>query len=294
MDKMLRRLIGENIDLLSIPFPGLGRVRADRGQIEQVIMNLAVNARDAMASGGKLTIETREVDVDSEYAARHPGLQAGSCVMLAVTDNGEGMNEEVKARLFEPFFTTKERGKGTGLGLATVHGIVKQSGGDIQVYSQIGHGTTFKIYLPRIDELMAAQDATVPPSLPRGKETVLLVEDEAAVGKLARQALEASGYRVLMAHTGEEALQLAQGYRGDIDLLLTDMIMPGITGTELSEQLTKERTHVRVLYMSGYTDNAFFHQGRLTNGTAFLQKPFSLDDLLQKVREVLEAPAVAA
>jgi PAS domain S-box-containing protein len=288
MDNMLRRLIGEDIELASAPAPGLACVRTDPGQIEQVIMNLAVNARDAMPSGGKLTIETANVDLDESYAARHPDVRPGPHVMLAVTDEGIGMDEEVQARLFEPFFTTKERGKGTGLGLATVYGIVRQSGGHIRVHSQVGRGTTFRIYLPRLEgpvETTAQAARLLPPS---GNETVLLVEDEDAVRGLVRQELEARGYTVLEGRSGNEALALCDRHPGRIDLLLTDVVMPGLSGPALAARLAATRGGMRVIYMSGYTDRAFSQQGFLDPGTPFLEKPFALEALLRKVREVLD------
>ncbi len=291
MDKMLRRLIGEDIDLVSVRRPGLGRVKADPGQIEQVIMNLAVNARDAMPQGGKLTLETANVELDEVYARNHVAITPGSYVMLAVSDTGCGMDAETQARIFEPFFTTKELGKGTGLGLATVYGIVKQSGGYIWVYSEPGQGTTFKVYLPRLEEAVeTAQPEREIVRPARGSETVLLVEDEENVRQLVRQTLEKNGYTVLEARAGAEATQLSAQHPGPIHLMLTDVVMPKMSGRELAERLALLRPGIKVLYMSGYTDNAIVHHGVLDPGTAFLQKPFTAADLGQKVREVLDSP----
>jgi len=289
MDKMLRRLIGEHIALEAGLTPDLGRVRADPNQIEQVIVNLAVNARDAMPDGGKLTIETANVDLDEAFAQAHLGSVPGSYAMLAVTDTGTGMDAAVRAHLFEPFFTTKEVGKGTGLGLATVYGIVKQSGGYISVYSEPGRGTSFKIYLPRIatpaDEPAGPQKGGPAP----GSETVLVVEDEPAVLTLSRRALEAQGYVVLAASDPLAALRVVERHGGTIHLLLTDVVMPGLSGRELADRLTAQRPGIRVLYMSGYPGDAVVQHGTLPSGSAFLQKPFSPDGLARKVRDVLDA-----
>jgi two-component system cell cycle sensor histidine kinase/response regulator CckA len=289
VEKMLRRILGEDIDFLQSLSPDLGVDRADPGQMEQVLMNLAVNARDAMSAGGKLTIETSNIEIDEEYAARHVDARPGPYVMLAITDTGGGMDEETKARLFEPFFTTKEKGKGTGLGLSTVYGIVKQSGGNIWVYSELGQGTVFKIYLPR--ELDATAEAVKVMSTPKaciGTETILLVEDEEALRKVAKRALDAVGYKVLIAADGDEALLVSEQYAGDIHLLLTDVVMPGMSGRALAQELLKTRPDLKVLYMSGYTDNAIVHHGVLDAGTHFMGKPFTAADLTQKVREVLD------
>ncbi len=289
MDKMLRRLIGEHIALVAVLTPDLGRVRADPNQIEQVIVNLAVNARDAMPDGGKLTVETANVDLDEAFAQAHLGSVPGSYALLAVTDTGAGMDATVRAHLFEPFFTTKEVGKGTGLGLATVYGIVKQSGGYISVYSEPGRGSSFKIYLPRI-----ATPADAPPGPQKsgpapGSETVLVVEDEAAVLTLSRRALEAQGYVVLAASDPAAALRVVERHGGMIHLLLTDVVMPGLSGRELADRLTAQRPGIRVLYMSGYPGDAVVQHGTLPSGSAFLQKPFSPDGLARKVRDVLDA-----
>jgi two-component system, cell cycle sensor histidine kinase and response regulator CckA len=290
LDKMLRRIIGEDIELVTLLSGDLGRVKIDPGQIEQVIFNLAVNARDAMPSGGKLLIETTNVELDKEYANAHIGVVPGRYVKLSVSDTGIGMSQEVREKVFEPFFTTKDKGKGTGLGLSTVYGIVKQSGGNIWVYSEPGHGTTFKIYLPRVEEQLDTFHALDETDYsPRGSETVLLVEDEQEVRLLAHRLLSQQGYRVLEATNGVEALHVAQEHGGEkIHLLLTDVVMPQMGGKELADQLKILRPDIKVLYTSGYTDNAVVHQGVLNPGTHFLQKPFSLKTLSHKVREVLD------
>jgi PAS domain S-box-containing protein len=289
MDKMLRRLLSEDIELVTLFAEGIGKVRTDPGQIEQVILNLVVNARDAMPSGGKLTIETANVELDETYAHTHIEMKPGRYVMLSVSDTGCGMSPEVKEHLFEPFFTTKEKGKGTGLGLSTVYGIVKQSEGDVWVYSEPGQGTAFKIYLPRVEE----EGITLPhgddkDSLPRGRETVLLVEDELSVRGLAVQVLRENGYNLLEAANGIEALRMAQEYAGEIHLLLTDVVMPQMGGKELADRLKPLRPGIKVLFTSGYTDNAIVHHGVLEPGIDFLQKPFSPITLAQKVRKVLD------
>jgi len=289
LEPMLQRLIGENIELVIELKPGLGQVKADPGQIEQVIMNLAINARDAMLQGGKLLLETDNIELDEAYALRHIPTQPGSYVHLAVSDTGCGMDAATQSRIFEPFFTTKEQGKGTGLGLSTVYGIVKQSGGYIWVYSEHGQGTTFKIYLPRV---LAPADS-VPPvthwsSLPQGKETVLLVEDEPEVRWLVRDMLQHLGYTVLEARHGIEAQVLSIQHAGPIHLLITDVVMPQMSGREIAEQLTSEHPETKVLYMSGYTDDAVVRHGVLAAEIAFLQKPFTPEALARKVREVLD------
>src|SRR5580700_9798357 len=290
--KMLTRMIGEDIDLVMVPAPGLWAVRADAGQIDQVIMNLAVNARDAMPSGGKLTIETSNVSLDEEYSRFHAPLRPGDYVMLTISDTGMGMDSETQSRIFEPFFTTKGP-KGTGLGLSTVYGIVKQSGGYIWLYSEPGKGTTFKIYLPRVAEAVekparvaaAAESASGEP----GIETILLVEDEANLRYLARQFLEKQGYQVIEAADGAVAMQIAVAHEGVIHLLLTDVIMPGMNGRELARGISEIRPNVKVLYMSGYTENVIGRNGMLDAGVRLLQKPFTLRDLKSKVREVLDS-----
>jgi PAS domain S-box-containing protein len=290
VEKMLRRILGEDIDLVQTLAPDLGLTLADPGQLEQVLMNLVVNARDAMPEGGKLTIETSNVEIDEEYAARHVAVTPGSYVQIAVTDTGSGMDEQTRARIFEPFFTTKPKGKGTGLGLSTVYGIVKQSGGNVWVYSELGQGTTFKVYLPR--ELSATTATAIKPSaIPRrvtGTETILVVEDEEALRKVAKRSLEAAGYRVLTAAAGDDALLVSAQHAGDIQLLLTDVVMPRMSGRVLAQELAKTRPTLKIVYMSGYTDNAIVHHGVLDAGTHFLAKPFTSAALTEKVREVLD------
>ena len=288
VEKLLGRLIGADVQLATALADEVGRVRADPGQLEQVIVNLAVNARDAMPGGGRLTIETRNVDLDAAYAAEHRTVVPGPYVVIAVSDTGTGMSADTQSHMFEPFFTTKEVGKGTGLGLATVYGIVKQSGGSIWVYSELGHGTTIKVYLPRVDEPpdpLAAPGLANPERL-RGTETILLVEDEPAVRAVARQILARQGYTVLEAPDGPAALAMVAG-RARVDLILTDVVMPGMSGRTLADQLATRWPGVRVLYMSGYTDDAIVRHGMLEPGLAYLQKPFRPDALVRKVREVL-------
>jgi PAS domain S-box-containing protein len=289
LQKILRRVLGEDVALATSPAPELGAVRADVGQLEQVLMNLAVNARDAMPTGGKLTIETGNIDHDPEFARGQGAAAVRQFVMLAVTDTGVGMDEATKARIFEPFFTTKAPGKGTGLGLATVYGIVQQSGGFIWVYSEPGRGTTFKIYLPRVDAAAEGVAAAALPPVAGGTETVLLAEDAAAVRAVGKQVLERQGYTVLEAPDGEVALHLAQRHSGPIHLLLTDVVMPGMSGRQLADQLARTRPDTRVLFASGYTDDAVVRHGVLEEGTPYLQKPFTPESLARKVREVLDA-----
>jgi len=291
MAKLLRRLIGEDIALVLCPHPALGRVKVDPGQVEQIIMNLAVNARDAMPGGGQLTIETMNVELDNVDARQQISVAPGSYVMLGVSDTGCGMDADTKTRMFEPFFTTKGSGKGTGLGLATVHGIVKQSGGSIGVSSDLGKGTTFNIYLPRIEGAAERLDPiSVPNATFRGSETILLVEDEEMVRALAQAILERNGYTVLAAKNVHEALWVAQEGSTAIHLLLTDTIMPGMNGPELAQQVLAIRPATKVLYMSGYTDKAFTSTAALEPGFTFLQKPFTPQTLGQKVREILTVP----
>jgi two-component system cell cycle sensor histidine kinase/response regulator CckA len=290
-NQILQRLIGEDIDLLIGLMPDLGKVKADPGQIEQVLMNVSVNARDAMPKGGKLTIETANVYIDEGYASRHLSIRPGRYVMLAVSDTGCGMDAQTQQRIFEPFFTTKEVGKGTGLGLSTVYGIVRQSGGSIWVYSELGRGTTFKIYLPCVDsptEEFKVSSAETKAQL--GTETVLLVEDEEMVREMTREILQESGYRVIEAKHGHEALLVAEQYNGPIHLMLSDVVMPQMSGRELAEQLSPLRREMKVLYMSGYTDDAIVHHGVLDEGMAFIEKPFTPNALARKLREVLNEP----
>ena len=294
VEGMLDRLIGEDINVVVQPTLRLGTVKADPGQIEQVILNLAVNARDAMPKGGSLTLETANVDVDEDYAAAHPPLQPGRYVMLAISDTGIGMDKATQQRIFEPFFTTKPEGQGTGLGLSTVHGIVKQSGGHLWVYSEPGRGTTFKVYLPWVDELPdLARPAGPPAEAPRGHETILLVEDTEALKEVIQETLEERGYAVLLASNGEEALALAREREGPIDLLLTDVVMPRLGGGDLARLFLALRPGTRVLYMSGYTDGAILQHGILGEGVMLLEKPFSGDKLARAVRETLDRPAGA-
>jgi two-component system cell cycle sensor histidine kinase/response regulator CckA len=295
MENILRRLIGEDIELRASTEPDLWFVKADRSQIEQVIMNLAVNARDAMPQGGRLTIETANVQL--EESSHYPSfvVEAGKYVMLAVTDNGCGMDAATQAHIFEPFYTTKEKGKGTGLGLATVYGIVKQSGGYIWVYSEPGRGTTFKIYLPKIEEEVRDEifDRRVEKaSVPRGSEVILLVEDEKGVRELARQYLEMSGYTVLEAEDGHAAMELSASHDGPIHLLMTDVVMPGISGRELAERISSVRTSIKILYMSGYADQVAMHHGIWGNDAVLLQKPFNMVSLATKLREILSVETV--
>jgi len=289
MIQMVSRVIGENIELAFLPGPNLGCTKADPTQIEQVVLNLVVNARDAMPNGGRLTIETSNIELDNRYAAQHAVVEPGPYIMLTVSDTGCGIDAATQARIFEPFFTTKEQGRGTGLGLATVYGVVKQSGGYIWVYSEVGHGTTFKIYLPLV---MALSDAKVQEKIHRapepGTETILFVEDEMSVRELVTEYLSARGYRVLEAPDGVKALEIASEHDGEIQLLITDVVMPHLSGRELATRVSARRPRLKVLYISGYTDDSIFRHGVLEGGMAFLQKPFNLKALAAKVREVLE------
>lgn len=287
-EKMLGRLIGENIKLTSTLHPTLSRVKVDPGQIGQVIMNLAVNARDAMPGGGTLTIETSNVDVDQTFEQLRPEFNPGRYVLLAVSDTGCGMDEATRAHIFEPFFTTKAPGHGTGLGLATVYGIVKQSGGYVYVDSEPGVGTTFKIYLPAVEEGLSLDQPACASAKPMGTETLLLVEDEDAVRTFVRNALQMYGYTVLEARSGEEALRIYRQHEGRIHLLVTDVVMPEMTGRQLAEGLAKSKPRLKVLYLSGYTPDTVVRHGVLENETAFLQKPFTPLALAQKVREALD------
>ncbi len=291
MDKMLRRLIGEDIELITLLKQEMGKVKADPSQIEQVIINLAINARDAMPNGGTLTIEVANVELDLTEGDGTFTVLPGPYVMLAVSDTGIGMDADTQAHLFEPFFTTKEQGKGTGLGLSTVYGIVKQSGGYIFVDSEVGRGSAFRVYLPRVEEVAEALSLTGQGEKPpRGCETVLLVEDERRVRSIARSVLEASGYTVLEASNGDEAIALSARHEGTIHLLLTDVVMPRLSGPEVALRLTAARPEMKVLFVSGYVDRALGSEGQLTPAGPFLQKPFAASTLAQKVREVLDNP----
>jgi PAS domain S-box-containing protein len=285
--KMLPRLIGEDIEVVNISGHELGHIKADPGQLEQVLLNLVVNARDAMPHGGKLTIETANISFDETYTRSHPSMQPGEYVMLAISDNGSGMDLDTQSHIFEPFFTTKGP-KGSGLGLSTVYGIVKQSGGYVWVYSEVGRGSTFKIYLPRISKTEVPEVEKRSTKLSGGKETILLVEDEANLRRLVRGFLQRQGYRVIEAEDGQGALEAASEHVGPIHLLLTDVVMPDMNGRELARKLSVLHPRTRVVYMSGYTENAIHHNGALEAGVVFLQKPFTEEALTQKVREVLE------
>jgi len=287
-ERMLQRLIEESIQVTTVTASRLGRVKADPGQIEQVIMNLAVNARDAMPQGGKLHIETADVDLDETYARSHPGVEAGRYVVLAVSDTGHGMDAATLARVFEPFFTTKEAGKGTGLGLATVYGIVKQSGGHISVYSEPGLGSTFKVYLPPSEDDVAAPVVAATVTAAGGSETILLLEDEPALREVIQEVLETAGYTVVTGPTPKEALRSALDTRAAVDLVLTDVVMPNLSGREAAARVRDVHPGVPVLYMSGYTAEAIGHHGVLETTEHFLQKPFTTEVLLDKVRQVLQ------
>ena len=294
MEKMLPRLIGEDIELKFVLQPNLAQVKADPGQIEQVLMNLAVNARDAMPEGGQLTIETANVELDQTYTRQHPGSRVGQYVMLAVADTGTGIDPEIQSQIFEPFFTTKERDKGTGLGLATVYGVVKQSGGYIEVESEKGKGARFSVYLPRIAQPVSAAEAkTGSPANLKGTETILLVEDAEPLRKLAHMFLQDGGYNVLAASDGAQALEVARRHFGPVHLLLTDVVMPGINGRVLAERLAPLHPEMKVLYMSGYTDAFIAGHGVLEAGTHLLHKPFTQENLMRRVRELLDSGAQA-
>jgi PAS domain S-box-containing protein len=291
MEGMLRRLIGEDIELATFPAAIPAAVRADRGQLEQVILNLVVNARDAMPQGGKVTIEVRHAVLDAAYASQHPTVRAGPYVLLSVTDTGRGMDAETLEHVFEPFFTTKERGKGTGLGLATVYGIVEQSDGHVTAYSEPEVGSTFKVYLPPAEVAAIELDDPVPPGpAPGGTETILFVEDEDAVRATAREVLESNGYTVIEARDGIEALEQSERHPGEIQLLVSDVVMPRMGGGELAQKLTAARPGLRVLFISGYPDDALVRHGVVEHGSSLLQKPFALADFVRKVREVLDTP----
>jgi CheY-like chemotaxis protein len=304
--KMLHRLIGKDIELRVVPAPSLGRVNADPGQMEQMILNVAVNSRDAMPQGGRLTITTSDVELDENDSRNHEGAPPGKYVMLAVSDTGSGMDTETRARMFEPFFTTKAPGKGTGLGLATVYGVVKHSDGWIWVDSEAGCGTTFKIYLPRVEksehsrlapfgtEQFQPPSKTAPPlaTAPKGTETVLVVEDQDGIRDIVRESLRRNGYKVLIAADGNEALQMASAYPDPIHLLVTDLVMPNIGGRELAQRLTPLRPRMKVLFMSGYSEHSAFdgENEDMDPSATVLQKPFSLDALARNVRRVLDEP----
>ena len=288
MERLLRPLIGETVELVTKLSPEVGRTRADAGQLEQVLMNLVVNSKDAMPNGGRIVVRTQNISLDDSYRPEQTFIRPGKYVMLSVSDNGAGMSKETQSRIFEPFFTTKEKGKGTGLGLSTVYGIVKQSGGYVMVQSEPGAGTTFNIYLPRVDEALEAQGlAPVTRTADGGAETILLVEDEESVRQLVRETLETKGYRVLEADNGQAGLEAAVAHSGTIDLVITDVVMPEMSGRELAKRLIEARPTIKVLYLSGYTEDAILSDGTVERGKAFLQKPFSLQSLSRKVREVL-------
>jgi two-component system cell cycle sensor histidine kinase/response regulator CckA len=287
MERLLRPLIGENVCLSTKLAPEAGHTRADAGQLEQVLMNLVVNAKDAMPKGGKLTICTENIVLDETHRREQTFIRPGNYVMLSVSDTGMGMDKETQSRIFEPFFTTKEKGKGTGLGLSTVYGIVKQTGGYVMVQSEEGRGTTFQIYLTRVEEAAEIHTAPVARAAAGGTETVLLVEDEESVRQLVRETLISKGYQVIEAEHGEAGLKAAAKHEGRIDLVITDVVMPGMGGRELVKQLSQTRPETHVLYLSGYTEDAIVSEGTIESGTAFLQKPFTLQNLSRKVREVL-------
>jgi PAS domain S-box-containing protein len=288
-EKMLRRLIGEDVQLVLETAPDLSNIRADPGHIEQAIVNLAVNARDAMLDGGRITIETANVYLDENYTRTHLGVSPGEFVMIAVSDTGHGMDSETRRHIFEPFFTTKERGKGTGLGLATVYGMVKQIGGDIWVYSEVGKGTTFKLYFPRVsDPVTDSAPADTTSMTSPTSETVLVVEDEKAVRDLTVKIMRQLGYHVLAAASGAEAIEVSRSHTGHIALLLTDVVMPNMSGRQLADVLIPSRPGLKVLYLSGYTENTVVHHGVLDEGVDFLPKPFSREVLAKKIREILD------
>ncbi|MET0552505.1 MAG: response regulator [Vicinamibacteria bacterium] len=291
IEPLLRRLVSEDITLVAVLDPDLYRVRADPSQMDQVLMNLVINARDAMAAGGRLTIETANVDLDAAYELAHPDAKAGAYAMLAVSDVGHGMDPDTLTRAFEPFFTTKEPGQGTGLGLATVYGIVRQSGGHVAVYSEPGHGATFKVYLPRTDQPVAQAAPDVRPARVGGSETIVVIEDEPALRMAVHDMLQEDGYTVVDGETPEASLDAAAAHPGPVHLVLSDLVMPRINGADAVAFVRRRHPQARALYMSGYANAAAGHHSALPEGHSFLQKPFSLDVLLRKVREVLDAPA---
>jgi len=287
-ENMLRRLIGEDIQIVIRLAVDAGNIRCDPHHVEQAIVNLALNSRDAMPDGGRITIETSNVQIDETYVKTHMGVTPGDFVMVAVSDNGEGMDSATRQNIFEPFFTTKKRGKGTGLGLATVYGTVKQSGGDIWVYSEPGQGTTFKLYFPRVTDPVAGGDLRDnEPPRPRGGETVLLVEDEAQVRELTARMLGNFGYKVLTAASGEDAIRIGHNHAGTISLLISDVVMPGMSGKQVADAMVDLRPGIKVLFLSGYTENTVVHHGVLDARVQFLAKPFTREALSQKVHEVL-------
>lgn len=288
MQKMIARLIGEDIELKTILHENLGAVKVDRGQYEQILENLVINARDAMPDRGMLVIETANIDLDPGYCVAHPDIQPGPHVMLTVNDTGHGMSEEVKNHLFEPFFTAKPKRRGTGLGLATIYGAVKQSGGGIEVYSEVGTGTVFKIYLPRVEQVPEQnkeQDHKIPETL-GGRETILLVEDEKIVRELAIRILKRLGYKVPHASDGEQAILCAREYNDEIQLLITDVVMPGMTGRQLAERLIKIHPEMQILFTSGYANDALAKHGVIGEYINFIGKPYSPNDLARKMREL--------
>jgi CheY-like chemotaxis protein len=287
---MLERLLGEDVRLVVAAAENLGSVKADPGQMEQVLLNLVINARDAMPDGGTLTIETRTVTLDEHSGSEHPHRGSGPHVLVSVTDTGTGMDEATRQRIFEPFFTTKEQGKGTGLGLSTVYGIVQQSGGSIWVSSLPGVGTTFAIYLPCVPEAVVPDAPAAPAVAAPGTETVLLVEDEQAIRALTRRILESAGYTVLEAASGADALRLLDSHPGVVHLLLTDVVMPGMNGRELSGRVAAQRPSTKVLFASGYTDDAILRHGVLDAGSSFISKPYTPSELKRRVRAVLDGP----
>jgi CheY-like chemotaxis protein len=291
MHKFLERILGEHIELNSLAHEALGKVKADPGQIEQVIANLAINARDAMPHGGKLIIETGNAELNESYIRTHPHVKPGSYVMLSVTDTGSGMTPEVQQHIFEPFFTTKEKGKGTGLGLSIIHGIVKQSGGEIRVYSEPGKGSTFKIYLPRVfEEVDSWKRPSTGSAMPRGNETVLVVEDEKPVQKMVRGILTRLGYSVLEAGEGQEALELCGSHTAPIHLMVTDVVMPGMAGPDLARAVKILRPETKIVFMSGYTENSMLQHELIEPDANFLQKPFTPEEFAQRIRDVLDRP----
>jgi len=291
IDKMLRRLIGEDVRLVTIPAPNLGRIRADPGKIEQVLVNLAVNARDAMEAGGTLTIETANVELGEDYAATHPEVAPGRYVMMSVSDTGIGMDAATISHIFEPFFTTKSPAKGTGLGLATCYGIVKQSGGSIWVYSELGRGTTFKVYFPAVTDAAAVAAAPSSVAVPLGRETLLVVEDDEMVRRLAVRVLRGKGY--LVHETGDplQAVELFDSAQPPIDMLVPHVVMAGMSGKDLADRLRARRPDLKVLYTSGYTENTIVHHGVVDAGGNFLAKPYVPDELARRVRDALDKPS---